>query len=593
MDWRPIQPTSSSPGTSGGAQHFSHTAAPTEYIHDSASSTHHYSLPTDSVGYLRVTRRSSLNQQQPMGVSMQFSRPASVGHPIFNSGPIRYSSSAAAASQHHHQRQSAHHTSSPEYDDRLIESLPQSRGEKEDNFPQRKVSLLTNCVGDLVRPLSSTLSTSTNSKGGFGGYRLDATESVASTQATGRFAAWRLEAAAAAAHQDRQGATSRSLLSAYSGGGALDSSLASTGGGEDKLFNAACNCGARDQLLKCRSRLERNAMEMNNKVKLAIQRRDRAARGLEDVEGLSRELELAKKDARGKQSGWQLALDDARQTSRELRAQDSQLMTREGALTRRREEIGNLRQRVRSRERQVDELMGETRREQRRLKGELEAAKATEGELVSTVESLRESLSEVRERLVCDDEKLEGIAGDAEVLRSILEEIPSILTEVDSNSVSVDREMKECRERLEGLEFEMEDIEDGFQRLYGRREKSANRLRGLETEKKDLSSLALRLDELQRRVCANESSRSSSRSSVTDGEEEGRQQGSECSDELILLEREVALNDERLKAYTQTNTGAVRRLERAEFQLDVSKRQLGEARAELQRRRREATRAKV
>ncbi|KAF4745964.1 hypothetical protein FOZ62_010067, partial [Perkinsus olseni] len=172
----------------------------------------------------------------------------------------------------------------------------------------------------------------------------------------------------------------------------------------------------------------------------------------------------------------------------ELREQDSWLITREGALTRRREETSDLRQRVRSRERQVDELIGETRKEYRRLREELSAAKATEREVSSMMEGIRESLSEVRERLVADEEALEAAAHDGEVLKGILEEIPSILCEVESNQTAVTEEIAACRKSLDNHVLEREELDDQRRRLESRRSKVAARMEGLQVEKQDISA---------------------------------------------------------------------------------------------------------
>ncbi|KAF4666848.1 hypothetical protein FOZ61_009171 [Perkinsus olseni] len=533
-----------------------------------------------------VTRRTSIHRSPVTVESMPSAD-------LFNSGPIRYTTvrrspavptDLALPGHHHHHNRSTSQSS----------SVGTAKEQQQQQQP------LGGSLGaaEMCRPLSSTLSSTLSSKtGGSNGYRMDATESVASTQATGRFAAWR--AAAEAVHTSSSssssssrpgggnGTTSRSFLSASGYSGGLDASAPHDGSpasttGEDKLFNAACNCGARHQLLKCRARLEQSAREMERKLRAAMQRRDRATRGLEDVQSLSRELDSARRDARSKHSGWDLALEDARKTAGELKEQDSWLITREGALTRRREETSDLRQRVRSRERQVDELIGETRKEYRRLKGELSAAKTTEREVTSMMEGIRESLSEVRERLVADEEALEAAAHDGEVLKGILEEIPSILCEVESNRTAVTEEIAACRKRLDNHVLEREELDDQRKRLEGRRSKVAARMEGLHVEKQDISALGLRLDELQRKVCASEGSRSSRSSSQS-----SRGTGSDTMDvqesELTALEREVSANDEKLKTFAEQNSESRRHRDRLEFKLEVSKRQLEEAKVEVQR----------
>ncbi|KAF4704947.1 hypothetical protein FOZ63_033574, partial [Perkinsus olseni] len=407
-----------------------------------------------------VTRRTSLHRSPVTVESMPSAD-------LFNSGPIRYTTvrrspalpTDLALPGHHH-----HHN-------RSTSSQSSSVGTVKEQQQRYGGSL---AAAEMCRPLSSTLSSTLSSKtGGSNGYRMDATESVASTQATGRFAAWRAAEAVQTSSSrpgGGEGTTSRSFLSASGYSGGLDASAPHDGSpasttGEDKLFNAACNCGARHQLLKCRARLEQSGREMERKVRAAMQRRDRAARGLEDVQSLSRELDSARRDARSRHSGWDLALEDARKTAGELREQDSWLITREGALTRRREETSDLRQRVRSRERQVDELIGETRKEYRRLKEELSAAEATEREVSSMMEGIRESLSEVRERLVADEEALEAAAHDGEVLKGILEEIAA------------------CRKSLDNHVLEREELDDQRRRLESRRSKVAARMEGLQVEK--------------------------------------------------------------------------------------------------------------
>lgn len=74
---------------------------------------------------------------------------------------------------------------------------------------------------------------------------MDATESVASTQATGRFVAWKSEVSCNRPTGKGGLPTSGRQLAGPNSSERLDAD-------EDKLFNAACNCGARDQLLKCR-----------------------------------------------------------------------------------------------------------------------------------------------------------------------------------------------------------------------------------------------------------------------------------------------------------------------------------------------------
>ncbi|KAF4691317.1 hypothetical protein FOZ60_015855 [Perkinsus olseni] len=489
-----------------------------------------------------VTRRTSLHRSPVTVESMPSAD-------LFNSGPIRYTTvrrspavptDLALPGHHHHHNRSTSQSSSVGTAKEQQQHYGGSLG-----------------AAEMCRPLSSTLSSTLSSKtGGSNGYRMDATESVASTQATGRFAAWRAAEAVYTSSSrpgGGEGTTSRSFLSASGCSGGLDASAPHDGSpasttGEDKLLNAACNCGARHQLLKCRARLEQSGREMERKIRAAMQRRDRAARGLEDVQSLSRELDSARRDARSKHSGWDLALEDARKTAGELREQDSWLITREGALTRRREETSDLRQRVRSRERQVDELIGETRKEYRRLREELSAAKATEREVSSMMEGIRESLSEVRERLVADEEALEAAAHDGEVLKGILEEIPSILCEVESNQTAVTEEIAACRKSLDNHVLEREELDDQRRRLESRRSKVAARMEGLQVEKQDISALGLRLDELQRKVCASEGSRSSRSSSQS-----SRGTGSDTMDvqesELTALEREVNANDEKLKVW--------------------------------------------
>ncbi|EER09116.1 hypothetical protein Pmar_PMAR024140 [Perkinsus marinus ATCC 50983] len=188
---------------------------------------------------------------------------------------------------------------------------------------------------------------------------------------------------------------------------------------------------------------------------------------LEHLLSLGRELDAARRDARSKLSGWDLALEDARKTA-------GLWFSAENC---------NLRQRVRSRERQVDELVGEGRKECRRLKQEHAAGKVTETEMLEMMDSLRGRLSEVRERVVADEEALEAATHDGQVLRDILEEVPSILCEVSSNLEAVTEEMKACRERLEALGKE-EDVDDQYRKLENRRSKVAVRMEGLQAEKR-------------------------------------------------------------------------------------------------------------
>ncbi|KAF4751979.1 hypothetical protein FOZ62_023557, partial [Perkinsus olseni] len=516
-----------------------------------------------------VTRRTSLHRSPVTAESMPSTD-------LFNSGPIRYTtvrrSPAAPTDLALPGRQQQHNRST---------SQSSSAGTVKEQQQYYGGPL---AAAEMCRPLSSTLSSTLSSKaGGSNGYRMDATESVASTQATGRFAAWRAAEAVQTSSSrpgGGEGTTSRSFLSASGCSGGLDASAPHDGSpaspsAEDKLFNAACNCGARHQLLKCRARLEQSGREMERKIRAAMQRRDKATRGLEDVQSLSRELDSARRDARSKHSGWDLALEDARKTAGELREQDSWLITREGALTRRREE--------------VDELIGETRKEYRRLKEELSAAKTTEREVSSMMEGIRESLSEVRERLMADEEAFEVAAHDGEVLKGILEEIPSILCEVESNQTAVTEEMAACRKRLDNHVIEREELDDQHKRLESRRSKVAARMEGLQAEKQDISALGLRLDELQRRVCASEGSRSSRSSSQS-----SRGTGSDTMDaqesELTALEREVNANDEKLKTFAELNSESRKHRDRLEFKLEVSKRQLQEAKVEVQRCRKAAPR---
>ncbi|KAF4672849.1 hypothetical protein FOL46_008289 [Perkinsus olseni] len=161
-------------------------------------------------------------------------------------------------------------------------------------------------------------------------------------------------------------------------------------------------------------------------------------------------------------------------------------------------------------------------------------------------------------------------------------QIPSILCEVESNRTAVTEEIAACRKRLDNHVLEREELDDQRKRLEGRRSKVAARMEGLHVEKQDISALGLRLDELQRKVCASEGSRSSRSSSQS-----SRGTGSDTMDvqesELTALEREVSANDEKLKTFAEQNSESRRHRDRLEFKLEVSKRQLEEAKVEVQR----------
>ncbi|KAF4727358.1 hypothetical protein FOZ63_032344, partial [Perkinsus olseni] len=238
----------------------------------------------------------------------------------------------------------------------------------------------------------------------------------------------------------------------------------------DRLMDSKCKCGAKEQLILCKSRLERLVGDDRKRRRCAVNRGKLAAAGQAALRILSDDLLAAVTEAEAEIKACAARLVQEELLAGQLRESEIGIVGRGCALDALRDKV------------EWDEKL--RRHVDRR-----------EVERTSVLEQLHSC------QAVCNEDSLEVARSDMEVYRKVLDEVPAIMVDLANGERETLQRREELERRALALSEEMKGIDTQVTSVTNfRAQEVEGRRQCLEREGKELDQLAQRLDAMQEYV---------------------------------------------------------------------------------------------
>ncbi|KAF4667931.1 DNA-directed RNA polymerases I, II, and III subunit RPABC3 [Perkinsus chesapeaki] len=308
----------------------------------------------------------------------------------------------------------------------------------------------------------------------------------------------------------------------------------------DRLLDSKCKCGAKEQLIACKGRLERLTRKDVTRRRCAVNRGKLAAAGQAALRMLSDELSMTIIEAEENCKKWIAAVKEESRVFSDLGALKASLASRSESLIQHRTELESLRDREAAAQ---DELRDKTQdfiSNLRKARSELRVERENEDKLIVSLSSAKRELNARKEKIQNDRRALEAARTDLDVYTSVIEEVPSIIIDLDMAEKDTLRETAEYSERSARLIEEMKGIDCRIEGLRKCKVMDVSaRKECLQRENKELDRLSEHLNAMQRYVAEHEHRRVSSDTARSDLKEE--------DEELIEMEKEIRKNTNLMK----------------------------------------------
>ncbi|KAF4670429.1 hypothetical protein FOL46_000858 [Perkinsus olseni] len=269
----------------------------------------------------------------------------------------------------------------------------------------------------------------------------------------------------------------------------------------DRLVDSKCKCGAKEQLILCKSRLEHLVGDDRKRRRCAVNRGKLAAAGQAALRILSDDLLAAVTEAEADMKACAARIIQEELVAGQLRESEIGIVERGCAL-------GALRDKVKW----------------------------------ATLTAIKSRLSLMRHRVRSRQDSLEVARSDMEVYRKVLDEVPAIMVDLANGERETLQKREELERRAMALSEEMKEIDTQIASVTNSRaQEVGGRKRCLEREGKELDQLAQRLDAMQEYVGDCQQQRMSGSSRL------GKEaiEGSGCR---VVLEQ---INEEELETLTR------------------------------------------
>ncbi|KAF4749945.1 hypothetical protein FOZ62_004122, partial [Perkinsus olseni] len=269
----------------------------------------------------------------------------------------------------------------------------------------------------------------------------------------------------------------------------------------DRLMDSKCKCGAKEQLILCKSRLEHLVGDDRKRRRCAVNRGKLAAAGQAALRILSDDLLAAVTEAEAEMKACAARIIQEELVAGQLRESEIGIVERGCALGALRDKVASLRAIEKASQEKLRRHVDRREAERGSVLEQLHSRLAVCNELRATLTAIKSRLSLMRHRVRSRQDSLEVARSDMEVYRKVLDEVPAIMVDLANGERETLQRREELERRAMALSEEMKEIDTQIASVTNSRaQEVGGRKRCLEREGKELDQLAQRLDAMQEYV---------------------------------------------------------------------------------------------